>query len=512
MTVLPSDATAPEHVRAPDPARNRVVVTPLRVIGRWALLLGLTIFAFLDTLQAIRIEIAEHTLLSYLPAAAALCIIAAIGVTLRHEDEPAIYDRDTDFIVGGIVILVAIAFSALLNRRYLPAYLVTHIDLVSLVLFLFSGCVLLFGLRPAMRYRWVWLLSLSLFPLPYRIAVITSGNTRLAAGAAMLLLSVAATAVAVGRTRRRGISGALISFVLGAALLALILAAAPEAPVLVSQWMPAAGSALIVAAFFYAMERRGSGSLRPFPHRTLRPLTTPHVPRAALLLVGSAIVLHLIGAPKVTADPGVTVAGLNTTPPMLVPAEWQQIEFTGLLPSISNGWHAVRSRQVIEQRSGEAHFDYQSRPRRVAVDAVETTAPLTLDIYLPALQYDATGYRTSPPTEVALTGGVTAILQTMVDDQKNVTANRLMWRWNNGVRTQQVTLYSVDNHENTAQFPQFLRNRETWQVVEGMLTLLLRGNAVTEDLDPRFKDQELLTECANALIQTQLLAIGIGHD
>lgn len=63
-----------------------------------------------------------------------------------------------------------------------------------------------------------------------------------------------------------------------------------------------------------------------------------------------------------------------------------------------------------------------------------------------------------------------------------------------------------------AQFPQLLRRRETWQVAEGMLTLLLRGNAVTEDQDPQFKDRELLTECANALIDTQVAAIGVPHE
>ncbi|MFZ2510409.1 MAG: hypothetical protein WAW85_04885 [Gordonia sp. (in: high G+C Gram-positive bacteria)] len=512
MTVSAPEALAPPTDLAGKSTRTRVPITPLRVTGRWAVLLGLTVFAFSDTFEAIRAEMAAHTLLTYLPAAAILCLVAAIGVTLRHDAEPPIYDRETDFIVGGAVLLVSLVFAGPLNRRYLPAYLVTHVDVLALLLFLFAGCVLVFGLRPAMRYRWVWLLSLSLFPMPYRVAVISLGNTRLAAGAVMLLLATAATAVAVGRTRRAALIGGLTAACLGATLLAIVWTAAPDARVLVYQWIPAVVGALTTGGIFYVKQRRGTGSLQPFPHRELQPLTAPRVPRAMILLAAVSVVVHLIGAPQVTTDAGVTVPGLDTLPPLIVPTAWQQIESSGVTPSLSNGWHAVRSRQIIEQRVGDPRFDRDARPRRVAVDAIETDTPLTLDIYIPAMQYDASGLRFSSPAKITLAGGVMGILQTMVDDRSNVTYNRLMWRWNNGVYTQQVTLYSVDNHENTAQFPQLLRRRETWQVAEGMLTLLLRGNAVTEDQNPQFKDRELLTECANALIDTQVAAIGVPHE
>ena len=186
MTVSPSSGGAPPTAQPPLPdgtssARSPLAATPVRIAARWVLLVALTVFAYWDTVTALGIEMTQHTVVTYVPAAATLCLLAAIGVTLRHDDEPPIYDRDTDFIVATVVLLLSLSFQGLLNRRYLPAYLVTHIDVLSLLMFFFGGCVLLFGLRPVLRYRWVWLLSLSLFPLPYRVAVVTLGGTPLAA-------------------------------------------------------------------------------------------------------------------------------------------------------------------------------------------------------------------------------------------------------------------------------------------------------------------------------------------
>lgn len=508
MTVT---AAPDPHLVAPkkEPIARRVTSTPALIVARWVLLAGLTVFAYWDTLASVWTELVEQTMLTYLPAAVVLCLIAAIGTSLRDKDEPRIYDRDTDIIVGTVIGILALSFQRLLNQRYLPAYMVTHVDLLSLLAFVLAGCILLFGLRPAARYRWVWLLSLSLFPLPYRIVVVSVGHSRLAAGAVMLLLGIAATTIAVGVTRRRALIGAGSATVLGAVLLTLLAVFAPTANTAVYQWVPAVGCAVIVGVAMYITRRHRTGSLRPFPHRRLRAPTAPRVPWAAALVTLAAIALHLTGAPHVQRDDGVTIAGLRTTPPMAIPAGWHPLEATGLLPSNLHGWNAVRMRQIIEQDNGEARFDLQSRPRRVVVDTIETSRPLSLDVYLPALLYDISGTRVSPARPVTLPHGVTGVLDTIVDDQRLLTYNRLTWRWNNGTWTQQVTLLSVDNHEPTATFPEFRRKRDSWEVINGMATLLFRGNAVTEDLTPQFKDRDLLTECAAGLIGAQLARSGV---
>ncbi|MFT3716327.1 MAG: hypothetical protein QM774_10385 [Gordonia sp. (in: high G+C Gram-positive bacteria)] len=502
--VIDDEVEAPRHP-------PRVANTSWRIALRWTVLVALTVFAYWGTLRAVAFEMSERTLLVYLPVALVLCLIAALGVTLRHDQEPPIYDRDTDFIVGIVVLVLALLLEGLLNRRYMPAYLVTHVDVLSMVVFVFGGCVLLFGLRPTMRYRWVWVLSLSMFPLPFRIAVLSLGGSRIAAGAVMLLLCVAATVVAVGYSRRAALWGAVASAILGSVLLVFIAIIDPHGRVGDYMWWPSVGCAFIIAAFVYVQRRIPHRTLRMFPGRELRPLTAPQVPRAMILLAVAAAILHFVSVPKVTVDDGPTIAGLRTAPPLIVPADWHQIRSTPPGPVTVYGWDATRDRQVLEQNQGDPRFDVHARPRRVAVDVIDTALPMTLDVYLPTFTYQIDDTRLSPPVDVALPHGVSGVLQTIVDDKRLLTYNRMMWRWNDGTRTQQVTLFSVDNHEASAGFPQFRRKRDTWHAISGMLTLVLRGNAVTEDLNPRFKDRDLLTELAGDLIETQIASTGGGH-
>ncbi|MCK0439354.1 hypothetical protein MUG78_07745 [Gordonia alkaliphila] len=504
--------TAPApHAPAPSDEAS-VARTPLRerplvvLAWRWSALLILTVAAFWDTLGSVGMELGEGTLLTYLPAAAGLCVLAAIGVSVRHENEPPIYDRDTDHIVGIVTLILATALLGLLNRRYLPAYLMTRTDLLALVVFLFAGCVLLFGLRPALRYRWVWVLSLSLFPLPYRVLVISLGNSRLDAGVVMLVLGVAATAVAVGTTRRRAVIGAVAAAFSGAAVLAVLLLVAPEAGLAVYHWVPAFGCGAAIAIFAYVQRRFPDRTLKPLPHRDVRPPTAADNRTGTLILIVFTVVLNLIGAPTVTPNDGVYIAGMRSEPPLLVPSGWRQIEATGPFPATVNGWQATGMRQILEQNVGDPAFDVHARPRRVVVDAVESAVPLTFDIYPASVRYAVSGVRTSIGRPVELPHGILGTLSTVVDDQRLLTYNALSWRWNNGRRTQEVTLISVDNHEPTAQFLQLRRPEETLDLVNDILTRVFRGNAVTQDLDPRFKDYDLLVKLAGDLIDTQIAA------
>ncbi|MFT4087514.1 MAG: hypothetical protein QM658_10235 [Gordonia sp. (in: high G+C Gram-positive bacteria)] len=504
ITQIGADPPA-THEHRPAP---RVRATPSRLAARWAALLTLTVFAYWGTLEVVYTELAEHTLVGYVPAAIVVLAIAAIGVSLRNDDEPPIYDRDTDMIVGGSLLVLTLAFQGLLNRRFLSAYLVTHVDLLSMVMFFAAGCILLFGVRPTVRYRWVWLLSLSLFPLPYRILVVMLGNSQVAAGFLMLALGVAATAVAAARTRRLALVAGATSAFIGTGLLAAVDQLAPTARVGVYQWVPAVGCAIITGLFMYIENRWEHRTLAPYPHRDLKALTAPRVRSALVLLTGAAVALHLIGAPTVQINAGPTIYELHTRPPLIVPTGWHQLGASPVTTSFVNGFDSARTRQTLEQDTGSWLFDVESRPRRVVVDTVDTALPLTLDIYYPGLVYDISNSRMSPVVDILLPHGVTGHLQTIVDDRRTLTFNRLEFRWNNGPRTQQVTLFSVDNHEADAAFPNLRRRRDAWRIANSMLTVVFRGTSVTEDLHPHFKDRVLLTECASALIATQFATIG----
>lgn len=472
-----------------------------RAGARWVLIVACVAFAYRGTFAALAAEMRAQTLITYLPIAVVLVIIAAIGISLRNEGEPPIYDRQTDVIVGLVLLTLAISFQAMLNARYAQIYLAIHIDTLSMWIFLLGATTLMFGLRPTARYRWAWLLLFSIFPLPFRISVLALGGSRTAAGFVVLILAVAASAVAVGRTRRRMWIGVALSGVIGLLLLVGMAVFTPDAMRFAFMAIPSVGAALVTGATMYIEYHRGQGSLRPIPHRPVNSLTAPSVVSGAVVLVAAAVIVGVVTVPVVTVRSGPQFARIRSDLPLTVPYGWRQADATALGFNRYFGKNAKSVRQTLQQTSGSTQFDKRGQPRTVVVDSMTTYFPLTLDVYTPALIYDSVGDRFSSPRTLTLLHGVPAQLQTVVDDRKTLTYNRLIMRWNNGPVTTQVILLSVDNHEPGAPFPQPARNASG--AIDAVLAVLFRGNAVTEDQTPSFKDKELLTMLGNELIDAQ---------
>lgn len=504
MTTTSEANTAPtaEEPGAAVPSSRRIVA---RVTVRWAILLTATAVAYRNTLAAVVDELHAQTLITYLPVALLLIAIALIGVSMRNDDELPIYDRQTDVIVGGIVLILAASLQAMLNVRYDAIYLTIHIDLLSLWLFVLSGAILIFGLRPTARYRWVWLLGLSIFPFPFRTLVLAFGSDRYASSLALLLLAVGCSAVAVGRSPRHALIGATIATGTGLLTLLMIVLTAPELSRFWYSTIPSLVAAFTTGALMYVDHRRDASSFRIYPHRGVNRLTSGNVTAGAVLLAVGAVLIGLVPVPAVQAHRGPLFTELDMRLPLVVPQGWKQVDAGPLGFDRYYGRHAHSARQTIEQTSGDLRFDKAARPRTVVIDVITTDRPITLDVYPPMIVYDTIADRTSAARSVRLAHGVAGTVETVVDDKRMLTFNRLTWRWHNGVTTMQVTLFSVDNHLPGAPFPEPARN--PLRVISPMLTVLLRGNAVTTDETPSFKDQELLTECADDLIETQL-AVG----
>ncbi|AZG47953.1 hypothetical protein [Gordonia insulae] len=501
MTIL--DAERPGDTRGfGDRLRDNIL---LRLVLRWVVLVGMAVFAYWSTLDAILVEAKSGTLITYLPAAVVLTLMACIGIGLRQGDEFPIYDRQTDIIVGTVTLVLSLCIEAMLTPRYASTYLSLHIDLLSMWLFLLGGAVMLFGLRPVARYRWAWFLLLSIFPLPYRILVITFGATRVAASIVMLILAVGAAAVAVGRTRRRGLAGAALAAVAGIMVLVALKVYAPDAPIYVYQWVPPVACVFVTGVVMYIDQRRDWGHLKPL-ERPLNPITAPDVLRGTIFTALVAVLITLIPVPDIRPSAGVTVPGLNMTPPLSVPSNWRQVSVKPYDVSSLYGPGAAATRQDLRQAEGDVKYDKFSRPRKVVVDAITTSRPLTLDVYSTIVDYNLVGDRFSRRVPVPLPHGMNGVLQTIVDDTNFLTYNRLVWRWNDGGVAQQVSLISVDDHEPDAIFPQ--PQLTLWRNVNSLITVLFRGNSVTEDKTPVFKDRDLLVMCASDLIETQIDKIG----
>ncbi|MFE0747760.1 hypothetical protein [Gordonia sp. NPDC058843] len=473
------------------------------VAARWLFLIGCTILGFWNTIRAVIEELVAQTLILYVPVLVVLVLIAVIGVSWRDVDELPIYDRQTDVIVGMVVLILALAMKYLVNPRYARAYLTTHIDLLALWLFVFGAAIMLFGLRPVTRYRWVWLLFLLVFPPPVRAAVLLLGGTSLAAGFILVLMAVAATAIAVGHTWRRKLVAALLAGAIG--LVALFTLSALDAPRNVVIPYPALIAAFATSVYMlFDYRRRGGRKWSPPVAGQIRPPKVAFVGRPGLVVLLVAILLALNPTPPVGSNyQSNRYPQLDIGEPLVVPAGWRQESF-GVYGWVSRlyGPGAVLIRQVMLQTRGNRAYDKFARPRRVVVDSVDSRRPLVLDVYQDIFRYDLSDERSSMPVEVDLSNGVRGRLWSVVDDERYLTYTVLSWRWNNGSRTQQIMLWAVDNHEPEAYFPEpritILAN------MNSLLTILLRGNSVLLDTDPQLKDRDLLVGLAGGLIRAQL--------
>ncbi|WP_425705226.1 hypothetical protein [Gordonia sp. DT30] len=475
---------------------------------RWLVLAALTVIAFRRTIDSVILEIKALTVIVYLPVLLVLVLIAAIGKSWRPSSEPPIYDRQTDVIVGSIILLLAVSMQAMVDPRYARAYLAIHVDLLALWLFVLGGAIILFGLRPVARYRWIWLLALLIWPVPMQVAILAAGGSPVAAGAVMVVVGAGATLIAVGRTRRRGIIGATLSAVTGLAILIAFDAVGGGNHEILIVVVPAIAAALVAScAMYFDYRRRHRLGWSPLG-RNVAPPTSARVRRPGLLLVLAAIGIAFVPVPVTgTNEPSTTIGGMPVGVPLVLPDDWRQ-------ESVSSydwadrlyGSGSVMNRQMVVQKQGSPQFDKQSHPRRVAVDSVDSAHPLSLQTYFYIFRYNMVGYRFATTVEVPMPHGVRARMTTVVDDARYLTYTVVSWWWDNGSKTQQVMLWAVDNHETDAYFPQPAFT--VTQNLNTMFTVLFRGNAAIQDSTHTYKDRDLLVGLAGGLVDAQVALAG----
>lgn len=473
-----------------------------RLAIRWALILGLTLFAFRDSIVSLANTTRQGGIGGYVwtvPAAAAL---VAVGVTRRNRSELPIHDRQTDMIVGAMGFGLAVMIEAALLDRYALYFHLMRLDLVAAWLFLVSCCIVLFGLRPVTRFVWVWCLLGTVFSLPYYVAVILLGGGKFAAGAATILIAAIGTGIAVGRTYRRGVMGSLGAWGVGFTVLTAIGVLVPTVPLLVYQQVPALTAICVVGVAMYLGSRRGQR--KRLLDRKVEPLAANEVWSGVPLVIIVAMVLSLCALPtQVTTAPisRPSPLALRAGQPLVAPTGWTAIDRYNYPVQRLYGDDAVLVRQYIRADAANPAWDRQSRPRTVVVDSVVSRRPFAFDVYPARVLYGLTGARLSEFHGVDLGMGVRGQLLSVVDDELLVTWNSLQFAWGDSNLAQRVTVFAVDNHDPDAPFPN--PSVAIVSTMRTLVTLLFRGNAVLDERSPVFKDEEMLTTFGRALVAAQ---------
>lgn len=473
-----------------------------RLVIRWALIIGLTAFAFHNSFKSLVITTVEGGIGGYVWTVPVAATLVALGVARRNRTELPIHDRQTDIIVGIIGLGFALMVQAALLDRYALYFHLLRLDLVAAWLFVLCCCIVLFGLRPVTRFFWVWLLSAMVFSLPYYLTVVLLGGGKFAAGAATLLIAAVGTGIAVGRTFRRGVIGSLGAWVVGFAVLIAMSQLAPGLPLLAFQQVPALSAICLVGLTMYLRSRRGSP--KRLLDRKFEPLAAKQVWAGVPLVTVAAVALSLCPLPTV-----VTTAPISRPSPtalafdseLTAPRGWSETAREDYPVNRLYGDNAVLVRQYLRANFGNRRWDKLSRPRTVVVDSIVSGRPFTFGVYPARVLYGLTSVRLSRLRHVDLGFGVDGLLLSVVDDELLVTWNSLQFAWGDSRLAQRVTILAVDNHDADAPFPgpslSIASNLRT------LITLLFRGNAVLDAGAGVFKDEELLTRFGRGLVAAQ---------
>ncbi|MFI6041538.1 hypothetical protein ACIA8C_07875 [Nocardia sp. NPDC051321] len=487
-------------------SRGHTRGTVTRIAARLVLILLATAAAFWTTWVRLLHDTWTGSSIGFVFVLPVLAIFSAIGITLRRGPELPIHDRQTDLIVGVIGLGLSACTLGLLTPRYRYLYEMLHLDLLAAWLFVISACVLLFGLRPTTRYWPCWLLLLAAFPPPYRAMRVIIGGGSVSAGATMLLFAAFAAAIAVGRTRIRAWIGAGLAFAVGCAVLVVLRIWFPTARILVYQAIPSVVAVLVVAAVMYVDWRRRRGvSLHPL-ERELDPLTAPQAWAAAATVALAAILIMIIPIPpdydrSFPVRPGLVVAQPHTVPP-----GWDQLS-ERQYPWAQHyfGQGTSMTRQLLRAEEHNPLWDNQSRRRRLVIDTVRAKDQYAIDRYPEFVLYNLPQPRISPPTRIDLGHGITARLNTVLDDRRLLSWTWLTWNWSGTDGSERISLIAADNHESDAAFPP--PQPSMLGIFENFLHQFLRGKAVVldsesedVDADAEHKDRDMLLSVARAIV------------
>ncbi|MGZ4527385.1 MAG: hypothetical protein ACXVX7_13220 [Mycobacterium sp.] len=476
-----------------------------RVALRWGYIAVLAAVAFWPSITSLAETARADGFNSYIWMVPAAAILAAQGVARRPRTELPIHDRQTDVIVGFMGLVLALLLHAILLQRYALYFHLLRLDFLAMYVFVLSSAIVLFGLRPVARFAAVWVLLLTMFALPYQIAVILLGGNRIAAGVATLAIAGGATGIAVGRTLRRGWVGGLAAWGVGLAVLVVLAVFFPHAPVLVYQEVPSLTATALVGFVMFVLARRGES--KRFLSRKVEPLAAGQVLAGLPLILVVAVLLAMVKLPVIPAPPTARFAGLQMSGPLNPPAGWH-ITDTADYPWVRRLYgrigHLTRQRMVADV--GNPQWDKLSRPRTVVVDNVVTDRPMSFSVYPAKVLYDVTATRLSEPRRIELGYGVIGQAVTVVDDHLLVTWNMVQWTWRNKDSVQRIVLISVDNHEDSAPFPS--PSGALLPTLSTLFTVLFRGNSAVDDRSPTFKDIDLLTEFGRQLVRAQLEPLG----
>lgn len=478
---------AQPHQKTPRPAL-------LTYTFRFVLSLICVVVAFLDSFRVFAADavqgVAHYSLLVLLMA-----VVLFVGLDHRRARALNIHDREVDYIIGGMAVIVAITIKVQLLPRFEEWDALLRLDMFAILVFSFGVSSFMFGMRSTLHFGPGWtLLFLYNAPVHLLVSVAFGGGWWGPTMANIIGISLALVIAAKGNFPRPVLAGLLN---LG---IAVILA--------VGVWDLSDGSRMTkqipgLVATIIVVLILSRGKPRRWPIRRREPTVKNIRPALAIVLAATVLMtfypVSSSGTISTTSQRGPSAPfELEVSPP----PGWVVTKHTDYgWASRLFGPDSSLTRHKLTAQEYNPRWDLDGLVRTVAVDTLSATEAYQARTFGDETLYSTLTGRRSEPVAVDLGHGITGRAYTVLDESDFLTYTKLVFEWQGEADiTEKITVIAVDDHRPEARFPQPAPS--VGRMLSQVATILLRGNAVTVDNETEYKDLDLVTQVGRDIVST----------
>lgn len=474
------------------------MVFPSFQVYIWRGLFALTcvFIGFLDTFRymahSLRVGAGNYSTLVILMA-----IVLFVGLDRKRARALNIHDREVDYIIGGMAVIIALTVKGQLLPRFEEWGPLLRLDLLTALIFAFGVSGLVYGMRSTLHFGPGWILLFSYnSAIHLMISVGLGGGFWGPAMANVIGLSLALM-VASNRDVVQSIYFGLMNFVFGCALVFTF-------------WLLTDGSKYFtlvpaIVATISVVFLSSRGQLWQWRIRRRMPTVEKVLPAALVSVLATGILVYLPTpsferlSETVQAGPGLP-SGIGVSAPLGWDIEGaQSFDWAGRY----FGPDSSLLRQTLNARYVNEAWDKDGLKRTVVVDTLRATQPFQALAFGDEALYSTLSGRKSDVQQIDLGYGITAHAYTVLDETIFLTYTKLVFEWQreNDV-VEKITVIAVDDHREEAIFPELAPSAT--QMFIQIATILLRGNMATTNNNTEIKDLDLVQQVGRQIVREEM--------
>lgn len=459
---------------------------------RALILIVCVLVGFSDTFELmlynLSIGAANYSVLTIL-----MTLVLFVGLDQKRARALDIHDREVDYIVSGMAIIIAITIKVQLLPRFLEWDSLLRLDFLAILVFSFGLCGWLFGMRSTLNFGPGWLLLFGYnAPIYLMISVAFGGGFWGPVMANIIGVSLALM-IASNRDTVQSIYFGLMTIAAGVVFGVLTW-------LLFGEFKNAIHFPALFAVVFVVLVS-SRGHVKRWVIRQRMPTVRKVFPAVIGAAVATAVLAYypipgldksttpIQQGPKTISSPGVEA-----------PADWEVTAGTQYeWASAYFGPDSSLVRQTLTAREYNPDWDPDGFKRTVVVDSLRATDANQARTFGDEAIYSTLTGRRSADRDIDLGYGIWGRAYTVLDEAAFLSYTKLVFEWQreDGI-SEKIVVIAVDDHRPEATFPE-LAPSATRMFVQA-LTILLRGNEVTIDTETKYKDLDLVSKVARDIV------------